>query len=187
MNYRSLGRTGLRVSEIGFGAWAIGGNMWGPTDDRESIAAIRRGLDLGVNFIDTADVYGLGHSEDLMAEAISGRREQLIIATKVGNDFHNDPRPWSERRPPWVKNFTAKYLREGAERSLARLRTDFMDVYQLHNPPRDVLESGEVFETLDALKQEGKIRFYGVSIGPSAEGILCLENGKPDCLQVVYN
>src|SRR5438034_6012040 len=126
---RVLGRTGLTVSEIGFGAWALGGNAhgnsYGPTDDAESVAALRRAIELGVNFIDTADVYGWGHSEEILGEALQNRRDDVHIATKVGGDFyHGGVR----------MNFDPGYIAFALQRSLKRLRTDHVDVYQLHNP-----------------------------------------------------
>src|SRR5207245_2443709 len=134
MNTRILGRTGLKVSEIGFGAWAIGGNAhgnsYGPTEDGTSIAALRRAVDLGVNFIDTADVYGWGHSEEVIGEALVGRRDDVHLATKVGGDFyHGGVR----------MNFDDGYIAFALERSLKRLRTDHVDVYQLHNPPAELM------------------------------------------------
>src|SRR6058998_3749962 len=142
MKTRILGRTGLKVSEVGFGAWAIGGNehgnSYGPTDDAESIAAVRRAVDLGVNFIDTADVYGWGHSEEILGEALEGRRDD-------------------------------GYLAFALERSIKRLRTDHVDVYQLHNPPAEMMGDPETYEVLESLKAEHKIDHYGVSVHEPAE------------------
>lgn len=182
MRYRAFGRTGLRVSEAGFGAWAIGGNMWGPTDDEESVRALRRAFDLGVNFYDTADVYGLGHSERLIARALKDVRDEVIIATKVGNNFYAGGTPGA-----WGKDFSADYMRFALGKSLERLETSYVDLYQLHNPPMDVIRRGEVFEALEALKREGGIRFYGVSIGVSEEGLLAMEKAGIASIQVVYN
>jgi aryl-alcohol dehydrogenase-like predicted oxidoreductase len=187
MQYRTLGRTGLRVSEIGFGAWAIGGGFeiagsgigYGPTDDAVSIRAIERALDLGVNLIDTADAYGAGHSEELIGKALGGRWNQCHIATKVGNE-RRDPEPGR-------KNFNREYIMGACERSLKRLRKDVIDLYQLHNPPPEVGQRDEVFETLGILKERGKIRFVGVSITTPEEGIGYIRRGVVDCLQVYYN
>lgn len=182
MKKRTLGRTGLKVSEIGLGAWAIGGNAhgnsYGPTDDRESIAALRRAVELGVNFMDTADVYGWGHSEEILGEALEGRREDVHIATKVGGDFyHGGVRT----------NFDPGYIAFAVDRSLRRLRTDRVDVYQLHNPPAEMMGDPETYEALDALKAEHKIDHYGVSVHEPAEATLCLEAGKPETLQVPFS
>src|SRR5213594_1246314 len=182
MKSRILGRTGLKVSEIGFGAWAIGGNAhgnsYGPTDDAESIAAVRRAVELGVNFIDTADVYGWGHSEEILGEALSGRREGLHIATKVGGDFyHGGVR----------MNFDSGYIAFALERSLKRLRTDHVDVYQLHNPPAEMMGDPETYEALEALKAEHKIDHYGVSVHEPSEAALCLGAGSPEVLQIPFS
>jgi aryl-alcohol dehydrogenase-like predicted oxidoreductase len=182
MKYRNFGSTGFQVSEIGFGAWGIGGNAhgnsYGPTEDQESLDAIKTALDLGCTFFDTADVYGHGHSEELLGKALKGARSRVIIATKGGSDFyHNPPR----------LNFTETHLIFAVEQSLKRLGTDYIDLFQLHNPPFSVIEMGHLFEPLEKLKAQGKIRFYGISIHDPAEGLLALKNGHPAAIQVVYN
>jgi aryl-alcohol dehydrogenase-like predicted oxidoreductase len=182
MRYRKFGLTGFQVSEIGFGAWAIGGNghgnSYGPTQDAESQRSIKTALDLGCTFFDTADVYGFGHSEELLGEALKGNRDRVIIATKGGSDFyHNPPR----------LNFTETHLMFAVEESLKRLKTDYIDLYQLHNPPFSLIEHGRLFEPLEKLKTQGKIRNYGISIHDPAEGLLAMKNGKPAAIQVVYN
>lgn len=178
MEYRTLGSTALKVSVIGFGAWAIGGMGWGSVDDAESLRALQAALDEGVNFIDTADAYGEGHSEALVSKVIHGHRDQVIIATKMGNDFYHHPRR---------KNFSPDYVNYAVEQSLRRLATDYIDVYQLHNPSLDVIREGAVFEALDRVKEAGKIRHWGVSIGPPSEGLAVLQNTRPATLQLVYN
>ncbi len=182
MKTRKLGSTGLVVSEVGFGAWAIGGdrhgNSYGPTEDEESLRAIRAALDLGCTFFDTSDCYGHGHSEELLGQALKGDRSKVILATKGGSDFY---------QTPTGVNFSESYLMKALEKSLERLQTDYIDVYQLHNPPFSLLEHGHVFEPLEKMKAQGKIRFYGVSIHDPQEGLLALKNGKPSTLQVVYN
>jgi len=182
MKSRTLGRTGVEVSEIGFGAWAIGGNdhgnSYGPTDDKASIQAVRRAVDLGCTFFDTADVYGWGHSEEILGEALEGRRDEVQLATKVGGDFyHGGVR----------MNFDPGYLAFALERSLTRLRTDHVDVYQLHNPPPEVVGDPATYDALDSLKAENKIRHYGVSIHEPYEGLLCIEAGKPETVQVPFS
>lgn len=182
MKYRKLGSTGLSVSEIGFGAWAIGGNQfgnsYGPTEPGESLRAIVAALDHGCNFFDTADVYGHGYSEELLGQALKGRRNEVIIATKGGSDFYH--------QPPRL-NFTESHLFFAVEQSLKRLSTDYIDLYQLHNPPFSVIESGRLFEPLEKLKAQGKIRFYGISIHEPQEGLLAMKTGHPATIQVIYN
>ena len=182
MQRRPLGKTGLKVSEIGFGAWAIGGNAhgnsYGPTDDGESIAAVQKAVDLGVNFFDTADVYGWGHSEEVLGKALEGRRDQVRLATKVGGDFyHGGVRA----------NFDPGYIAFALERSLQRLRTDHVDLYQLHNPPAEMMADPAAYEVLETLKAEGKIVSYGVSVHEPMEASLCLESGKPEVLQIPFS
>src|SRR6185295_5584920 len=157
MKYRALGRTGLSVSEIGFGAWGIGGRTvgetsYGDTDDRTSLVALRRALDRGITFFDTSSAYGEGHSEALIGEAFAARRDKVVIATKAGYDS------WD--KPP---DFSPGAVVASAERSLARLRSDYVDLLQLHNPPAQALREGGVREALTRLQSSGKIRAWGVS------------------------
>jgi aryl-alcohol dehydrogenase-like predicted oxidoreductase len=184
MKYRTLGNTGFRVSEIGFGAWAIGGAMdvfgmpvgWSNVNDAESVAAIERALELGINFFDTADVYGMGHSEELLGKTLKGK--DCIIATKVGNHVDDTGAR---------KDFSEKWIRESIVGSLRRLNRDAIDLYQLHNPDPNVYKKGEVFNVMNRLKEEGKIRSIGVSISNPKEGLDLIRNHKPDCLQVLFN
>src|SRR6267143_1186133 len=182
MQRRPLGRTGLQVSEIGFGAWAVGGNAhgnsYGPTVDADSVAAIRTAADLGVNFFDSADVYGWGHSEEVLGQALEDRRDEVFLATKVGGDFyHGGVR----------MNFDPGYIAFALERSLKRLRTTHVDVYQLHNPLMEMMGDPETYEALEALKAEHKIDHYGVSVHEPAEPALCLEVGSPEVLQIPFS
>ncbi|HJY82820.1 MAG TPA: aldo/keto reductase [Candidatus Binatia bacterium] len=178
MQYRTLGRTGLRVSDIGFGAMTIGGEVFGATDDQESLRALHRALDLGMNFIDTADAYGRGHSEELIAQVLKTRRSEVILATKGGNQF-------TVRQG--LRNFDPDYITSALEASLKRLQIETIDLYQLHNPSQEVMRRGEIFARLDRFKREGKIRFYGVSLEKTNDGLVAIETGKPDTIQVVYN
>ena len=182
MRYRRLGRTELQVSEVGFGCWGIGGNAhghsYGPTDNAESLRALARAFDLGCTFFDTADVYGHGLSEKLLGQALGKHRQSCVIATKVGCDFYHGP---------FRKNFDPEYIGWALEKSLQRLRTDYIDVYQLHNPPLMMLERGEHYEVLDNLRQSGKIRHYAVSVHDAYEGCMAAHTGKPDAVQVEYN
>ena len=178
MEYRTLGRTGLRVSDVGFGAMTIGGEAFGPTDDSESLKALHHALDVGMNFIDTADAYGRGHSEELIAQVLKTRRKEIVLATKGGNEY-------TVRQG--VRNFDPGYIAGALERSLKRLQIDEIDLYQLHNPSAEVMRRGEIFDLLDRFKREGKIRSYGVSLETAADGLVAIQTGKPDTLQVVYN
>lgn len=180
MKKRRLGRTGLQVSELGFGAWAIGGTSYGPTDDRQSLAALAYAFDHGINFFDTADTYGHGRSEKLIGETFKGnsKRCQVIIASKVGWDFYHGGSK---------KNFAPDYIRFACGESLKRLRTDYIDLYQLHNPKLEAIEEGSVFKVLDQLKKEGKILHWGVSIYLATEGRGVIQNGTSGTLQAIYN
>jgi len=182
MKFRVLGKTGLKVSEVGFGAWAIGGNAhgnsYGPTDDKQSLAAIGRALELGCNFFDTADVYGHGHSEELLGQALRGHRSEVIIATKVGGDFYHG----TSRM-----NFNADYLEFALGKSCERLGSNHIDLYQLHNPPVQLIKDGRVFKTLEKLKASGKIRHYGISIHDPQEGLLAMRNNEIGAVQAVFN
>ena len=182
MKYRTLGKTSLKVSEVGFGAWAIGGNnygnSYGPTDDKVSLAAVEKAFELGCNFYDTADVYGHGHSEELLGQALKEHRDDVILATKVGGDFYHDP--------PRM-NFNPEYLEFASAKSCERLQTDHIDLYQLHNPPAQLLKSRKIFDGLDKLKDSGRIRHYGISIHDPQEGLLAMRYGQPAAIQVVFN
>jgi aryl-alcohol dehydrogenase-like predicted oxidoreductase len=180
MKYRTLGRTGLTVSEIGFGAWGIGGRTvahtsYGDTDDAASLSALARALDCGITFIDTSSAYGNGHSEELIGQAFEGRRDRVVIATKAGYDA------WD--RPP---DFSAGAILRSAEGSLARLRTDYIDLFQLHNAPREALEADDVREVLSSLQKAGKIRAWGVSAKSPTEAIEALSHGAP-VIQANFN
>ena len=178
MKYRTLGRTGQSVSEIGFGAWAIGGTSYGPTRDKDSLQALAAAWDHGVNFFDTADTYGQGHSEELIGKFLKGKRHQAFIATKAGWDFYHGGSK---------KNFDSDYLRFACGESLKRLQTDAIDLYQLHNPKLEAIEKGEVFQVLEELKTAGKIRFYGVSVHTPAEALAVIRSGKADTVQLIFN
>lgn len=176
MKYRQLGNTDLSVSELSFGTWAIGG-AWGKTNDAEALRALDVAMDHGVNFFDTADVYGDGHSEELLAKATKGKEDQIHIATKFcrADDFANP------------KNYTEDAVRNYCENSLKRLNREAIDLYQIHCPTFDIIKEGQVFEVLEKLKQEGKIRYYGVSVETIEEGAYCIENTNASALQVIFN
>jgi len=177
MEYRTLGRTGWNISVIGFGAWGIGGGDWGTTDDKTSLAALHRAIDLGVNFIDTADVYGDGHSERLIAEVRKARSEQLIIATKAGRRLN----------PHTASGYNRQNLTSFVERSLQNLQTETLDLLQLHSPPYEVYHMPEVFAILDDLAQQGKIRFYGVSVERVDEALKAITYPNVQSIQIIFN
>src|SRR6476659_3768898 len=165
MKYRSLGRTGWDVSTVSFGAWAIGGT-WGPVDDAQSMTALHRALDRGVNLFDTADVYGDGHSEKLLGRLRRERSgDRFYIATKAGRRI----------MPPSVEAYSRANLTSFVERSLQNLGTDAIDLLQLHTPPPAVYYQPDVFGVLDDLVRAGKLRFYGVSVEKAEEGLKALE------------
>lgn len=177
MQYRELGRTGWRVSTISFGAWAIG-SAWGAVDDQESLAALHRAVDLGVNFFDTADVYGDGHSERMLAQLKRARPEaEIIIATKAGR----------RSNPHIADSYTAENLTAFVERSLQNLETEALDLLQLHCPPTDVYYRPEVFAALDRLVEHGKLRFYGVSVERVEEALKAIEYPTVQSVQIIFN
>ncbi len=180
MKYRKLGSTNLLVSEIGFGTWGISGLGYGSTDDEESIRTLHKALDLGINLIDTADSYGNGHSEELIGRVLRERGDKdTIIATKFGWDFY---------RPDGVRcNLIRDYIYFALEQSLKRLGRDWIDIYQIHNSKPDLIIKNKVYETLAELKDQGKIRFCGVSTSHIEDGIQAITSGKPDVIQVRYN
>ncbi len=177
MEYRTLGRTGWKISTIGFGAWGIGGDAWGQTDDRNSLDALRQALDLGVNFIDTADVYGDGHSEQLIAQVLKERRERVIVATKAGRRLN----------PHVAAGFTRANLTAFVERSLRNLQTETLDLLQLHCPPSEVYDMPEVFAILDDLVQAGKLRYYGVSVERVDEALKAITYPNVQSVQIIFN
>lgn len=191
MKYRTFPGTDLTVSEVGFGVWTVSAGWWGHYGDDEAIGLLRRAADLGVTFFDTGDTYGDGRGETLLADAFTkhGRRHDVVIGTKFGYDFyHHTERRGQQERP---QDFSPKFLRFALEQSLRRLGTDYIDLYQLHNPRYAAFEDDATFAELDRLKQEGKIRHYGASLGPAIGGT---EDGDRDlrrrpltALQIIYN
>ncbi len=176
MKYRALGRTGWQISEVGFGAWAIGGS-WGNVDDRDSMATLHRALDLGVNFFDTADVYGDGRSERLLARLKRERKEPFHIVTKAGRRLN----------PHTADGYNKTNLIAFVERSLQNLETDTLDLVQLHCPPTDVYYRPEVFVALDDLVKAGKLRHYGVSVERVEEALKAIEYPGVQSVQIIFN
>lgn len=176
MQYRDFGRTGWKVSEISFGAWAIG-SAWGETDDSESLAAMHKALDLGVNLIDTADVYGDGHSEQLIARLRKERSEPFYVVTKAGR-----------RLPKQIpEGYTKENLSAWVERSLKNLQVEALDLVQLHCPPTQTYYQPETFAALDDLVKEGKIKFYGVSVETVEEALKAIEYPNVQSVQIIFN
>jgi aryl-alcohol dehydrogenase-like predicted oxidoreductase len=192
MEKRRLGARGPVVTTIGFGAWAIGGMNWGATDDGVSRDAIRAALDAGVTLIDTADVYGFGHSEDLVAGVLKERgREGVVVATKAGSDFYGAGDAGDKGHGAIRPNYTKEYLVSAAEKSLKRLGTDCLDILQLHSPHLELLERDDPWDALATLKRDGKIRHAGWSVQSFKETeqahLLDLHADILDVIQVRYN
>jgi aryl-alcohol dehydrogenase-like predicted oxidoreductase len=186
MRYRELGRTGIRVSEIGYGAWGIGGAQWGGADDDESLRALHRAIDLGLNFVDTALAYGEGRSERLVGRVLRERPETVYVATKVPPKN----RIWPAAAGAALEDvFPPGYVRECAEQSLRNLGMDTVDVLQLHVWNDHWADRPELFEEVDALRSSGKVRFFGISINDHqpANGLRLIERGAADTVQVIYN
>ena len=177
MNTRTFGRTGWQVSEIGFGAWGIGGGQWGGANDAESLAALHTALDAGINFFDTADVYGDGLSERLIARLRAERTEPFFVATKAGRRLS----------PHTADGYNAKNLGAFVDRSLANLKSEQLDLLQLHCPPTDVYYRPEVFGALDDLVAAGKIKFYGVSVEKVEEALKAIEYPGVQSIQIIFN
>lgn len=176
MDYRALGRTGWKVSDISFGAWAIGG-AWGNVSEDEAMGALHKAIDSGVNFIDTADVYGDGRSERLVARLRKERREEIVVATKAG------------RRLPkqTVEGYSRQNLTKWIDDSLSNLATDALDLLQLHCPPTDLYYHPEVFSILDDFVKAGKIRFYGVSVERVEEALKAINFPNVQTVQIIFN
>jgi aryl-alcohol dehydrogenase-like predicted oxidoreductase len=176
---RTLGRSGIQVSALGIGCWAIGGPFWngsqplgwGEVDDDESVRAIHRALELGVTFFDTADVYGTGHSERVLARALAGRRDEVVLATKWGNVFDEESRQLTGTDPG------PEHLRDAVEASLRRLGTDHIDLYQLHLNDLPIPQAEALLGTLEDLVQAGRIRWYGWSTDHADRATAWAENG----------
>jgi aryl-alcohol dehydrogenase-like predicted oxidoreductase len=186
MNYRRLGKTGLEVSEVGFGAWGIGRTMWIGAEDKESLQALERAIDLGVNFIDTALVYGDGHSEKLVGQTVRNRSETVYVASKVPPRNMRWPASGADDASA---AFPAQHIRKCTETSLRNLGLETIDVQQFHVWHDNWLEQGDWREAIDALKQEGKIRHFGVSINDHEPGtaLELVRSGIVDAVQVIYN
>ncbi len=192
MQYRNFGSTDLTASVVGFGVWTVSTRMWGVTDEDVRLSLLRRAFELGVTFYDTADVYGDGLGETILKQALGERRAEMTIATKFGYDFYTAPgeQPGQRERP---HDWTPGYVKRACEASLQRLGTDYIDLYQLHNPRVDALQRDDLFAALEALKAEGKIRHYGAALGPAIdirqaeEGAVAFRARKMTSVQIIYN
>ncbi len=190
MKFRTLGDTDIEVSAVGFGLWTISTGWWGINDESLGLNLLRQAYDAGVTLFDTADTYGKGKGETMLADALAGVRDKIVISTKFGYDFYNHANE-REGQKELPQDFSPAYVRFALEESLKRLRTDYIDVYQIHNPRMWAVRSDELFATLDELKSEGKIRCFGAALGPAngweAEGLAVMRNRHIASLQVIYN
>ena len=191
MRYRTIGSTGVGVSEVGFGVWTVSTTWWGITDRAFGIRLLRQAFDAGITFFDTADTYGNGLGETMLADALGDQRDRLTIGTKFGYDFyHHTARRGHEELP---HDWRPVYVRFALEESLKRLKTDRVDLYQLHNPRLDAMRRDDLFAALEALKREGKIRAYGPALGPAIaerqieEGAQAIERRHVDLVYIIYN
>jgi aryl-alcohol dehydrogenase-like predicted oxidoreductase len=189
MKYRSLGNTDIQVSEVGFGVWTVSTGWWGEVIDERSIALLRQAHERGINYFDTADTYGSGKGETLLADAFGYMRDEVVISTKIGYDFYNNTeRRGQQARPQdWSKDF----IRFALEQSLKRLDTDYIDFLQLHNTKMDAVENDELFGLMDRFVEEGKIRAYGAALGPKIgwleEGVKAMRERDLAAVQMIYN
>jgi aryl-alcohol dehydrogenase-like predicted oxidoreductase len=190
LRYRVLAGTDLRLSEIGFGVWSVATTWWGVRDPALARDLLSEAFDLGITFFDTADVYGEGRGETLLAEVFAGRRERVVIATKFGYDVYGHPGPRSGHRE-LPQDWSVAHLRRALEGSLRRLATDYIDIYQLHNPRMEAILDERLWDELDRFRREGKIRAAGVALGPDVgwreEGLAALGGGRAAMAQVIYN
>jgi aryl-alcohol dehydrogenase-like predicted oxidoreductase len=189
MKYRKLGRSGIKVSEIGFGAWTIGLDWWGKKiDDDEAIRMLKHAYDLGINFYETADMYGNGKSEKIVSQAFKDMRDEVVYSTKWGYDIYDAIQIGHNELP---QKHNPEFLKYALQQSLNRLQTDYIDVYSLHNPKMDAIKNDSLFISLDKLVQSTKIKSHGVALGPAIgwkdEGLLAIEKRNITCLQTVYN
>lgn len=190
MKYRKFRGTDVLVSEVGFGLWTLSTGWWGTYTDEEAVRLMRLARDLGITLFDAADTYGNGRSEELIAKAFDGRREDIVIATKIGYDFvnHGDGRRGQREIP---QDFSPDGLRRATDAALTRLKTTQIDLLQLHNIRMEQVDDDAVWETLEDLRAEGKIRHYGVALGPAigwlGEGVRAVRVRRPTVLQHIYN
>lgn len=191
MKYRTLGNTDVLVSEVGFGTWTMSTGWWGDVSEEKAVAMFQKAYhEYGITLFDAADTYGNGLSEELLAKAFAPIRDKVVYATKFGYDFYNNPQPRPGQRE-LPQDVSPAFIRFACEQSLKRLKTDYIDIYQLHNAKMEHIEDDILFETLEALKAEGKIRQYGVALGPAigwlAEGVRAVRERRVTMMQVIHN
>ena len=192
MKYRNLAQTALKVSEVGFGVWTVGTTWWGIKDEKVGISLLKKAYDLGINFFDTADTYGNGFGETILARALKDKYSDMVVASKFGYDIYSSR---SERRghEELPQIWSKEHVKFACEKSLERLERDVIDLYQLHNPRIDAILKDELFEALEELKKEGKIRTYGVALGPAIaerqieEANTAIEKQHVGAVQIIYN
>jgi aryl-alcohol dehydrogenase-like predicted oxidoreductase len=189
MKYRTLGDTDIAVSEVGFGVWTVSTGWWGEVDDERSVRLLREAKERGINYFDTADTYGSGKGETILADAFGHMRGEVVISTKIGYDFYNHTarRGQQERPQDWSEEF----IRFALEQSLERLGTDYIDFLQLHNTKMDAIEDDELFALMEQFQNEGKIRTYGIALGPKIgwleEGVKAMRERTVEGVQMIYN
>tara|TARA_Y100001936_G_C16093591_1_gene689157 strand:- start:2776 stop:3780 length:1005 start_codon:yes stop_codon:yes gene_type:complete len=188
VQYRTLGLTDLNLSVVGFGVWSVSTGWWGKVEKPDALKLLRNAHELGVNFYDTADTYGQGYGEEILREAFNKTRHDIIIGTKFGYDL-NAPRDGHHKERP--QKWDTEFVRSAVENSLRRLGTDYIDLYQLHNPRLNAIQNDELFSLLDDLVQEGKIRWYGTALGPDIgwkdEGDASMAERKIPSMQIIYS
>lgn len=189
MKCRTIPNTDLTVSTVGFGLWTVATSWWGAESDQTGIDLLRAAYDRGVTFFDTADTYGDGKGETMLAEALGDVRDKIVIGTKFGYDWYNNTERRGQRERP--QDFSPKFVRFACEESLRRLGTDHIDIYQIHNPRLTTVQDDALFATLEDLESEGKIRHYAAALGPAngweAEGLALTRNREIATLQIIYN
>ena len=190
MRYRKFERTGIGASEIGFGLWTLGTDWWGKRDWRQDIKLLQRSFGLGITMYDTADTYGNGFGEEILGMAFEGLRKEITISTKFGYDFYNYAH-LRRGHGEIPQDFSPKYARYACEQSLKRLRTDYIDLYQIQNPRMEAIQRDDLFEELERLKEEGKLLAYAVALGPAIgweeEGLAALRDRPIAAMQIIYN
>jgi aryl-alcohol dehydrogenase-like predicted oxidoreductase len=189
VKYRQLGPTDLTVSEVAFGVWSVSTGWWGKVDKSDAIRLLQQSLELGVTFFDTADTYAQGYGEEIVREALGRRRHDIVIGTKFGYDWYSNQE--REGHPERPQRWDAEFIRYACEQSLRRLGTDYIDLYQLQNPRIDTIRNDELFRVLDDLVHEGKIRYYGVALGPGigwkVEGEASMSERLLPTMQIIYS
>jgi aryl-alcohol dehydrogenase-like predicted oxidoreductase len=189
MKYRRLGNTDIEVSEVGFGVWTVSTGWWGEVEDERSVHLLRQAYERGINYFDTADTYGSGKGETLLYDAFGHIRDEVVISTKIGYDFYNHPQRRGQQERP--QDWSEEFIRFALEQSLKRLGTDYIDFLQLHNAKMNAIENDALFSLMEEFESEGKIRAYGVALGPKIgwlkEGVKAMQTRNLDGLQMIYN